>query len=224
MVYVYGGTFTMGGTSEQGDDCDSNELPIHQVTLNGFYVGKTEVTRALWKAVLGNNQVYNENDTKPVDFVSWNDCLLFIEKLNQLTGKSFRLPTEAEWEYAARGGNRKSDCKFSGSNYLDEVAWYASNSDGKTHPVNEKRSNEIGLYDMSGNLCEWCADWYGCYSASPQTNPLGPSVGMYKILRGGSWVNGPNYCRVSKRDHALPDFSSGNVGFRLALIPDGSFA
>jgi formylglycine-generating enzyme required for sulfatase activity len=220
MVYVDGGTFTMGGTTEQGDDCDNNELPIHQVTLNGFYVGETEVTRALWKAVRGSNQDYNESDMRPVDFVSWNDCQLFIDKLNQLTGKSFRLPTEAEWEYAARGGNRKSNFKFSGSNHLDEVAWYASNSDGRTHSVKGKRSNEIGLYDMSGNLCEWCADWHGYYSASPQTNPLGPSAGMYKILRGGSWANGPSYCRVSKRDYASPDFKSSNVGFRLALIPD----
>ena len=217
MIKVEGGTFTMGATSEQTDFADNDEYPAHQVTLGSYAIGKTEVTQALWKAVMGNNPSSFQGDNLPVECVSWNDCQAFIQKLNQLTGKNFRLPTEAEWEFAARGGNKSQGCKYAGSNSSAEVAWYEYNSSSKTHPVATRQPNELGIYDMSGNVWEWCQDWYGDYSSLSQTNPQGPSTGSYRVRRGGSWRNDARYCRVSDRFINDPDYRTYHLGFRLCL-------
>ena len=217
MVYVEGGTFTMGATSEQGSDAYNWEKPAHSVALSSFYIGKTEVTQELWQAVMGSNPSEFKGAKRPVENVSWDDCQEFISKLNQKTGKQFRLPTEAEWEYAARGGNSSQGYKYSGSNSVDDVAWYEDNSGSTTHEVATKRANELGLYDMSGNVLEWCSDWYGSYSSSAQTNPTGPSSGSNRVLRGGSWRNLAGSCRVSDRKDFSPGFRFHHLGLRLAL-------
>ena len=217
MVYVSGGTFTMGATSEQGSDAYNDEKPTHSVTLSSFYLCKYEVTQALWQAVMGENPSNLKGDNLPVEQVSWDDCQTFITRLNNLTGKNFRLPTEAEWEYAARGGNRSRGYKYSGSNVLSDVAWYDDNSGDKTHPVGSKSPNELGLYDMSGNVREWCSDWYGTYSSTAQTNPTGSSSGSLRVLRGGSWFSVARNCRSSSRHHDVPDGRFYLLGLRLAL-------
>ena len=216
MVWVDGGTFRMGATSEQGSEI-SDEKPVHSVTLSGYYIGKTEVTQALWQAVMGSNPSYFEGDDLPVEQVSWDDCQEFIRKLNSLTGQNFRLPTEAEWEFACRGGNNSRGYKYSGSNYIDNVAWYDGNSGWKTHPVATKSPNELGIYDMSGNVWEWCADWYGDYSSGRQTNPKGPYGGSGRVNRGGSWYNFARNCRSSIRIDDYPTYRDDLLGLRLAL-------
>ncbi|MCK9302593.1 MAG: SUMF1/EgtB/PvdO family nonheme iron enzyme [Bacteroidales bacterium] len=227
MMPVQGGTFTMGCTSEQGSDCCGSEKPSHRVTVSSFYIGKYEVTQKLWEAVMGNNPSGFKGGNLPVEKVSWNDCQEFIRKLNSKTGKTFRLPTEAEWEYAARGGNKSNGYKYSGSNTLRDVAWFGQwngntydngNSGEKTHSVGSKSPNELGIYDMSGNVYEWCQDWYGDYSSGSQTNPTGPSSGSSRVLRGGSWFNYARYCRVSNRNYDYPDCRYFNDGFRLILV------
>ena len=217
MVYVAGGTFTMGCTYEQGDDCDNDEKPAHQVTLSSFNIGKYEVTQAQWKQVMGSNPSSFKGDNLPVENVSWNDVQEFIRKLNALTGKRYRLPTEAEWEFAARGGNQSRGYKYSGSNTIGNVAWYYDNSGSKTHPVGTKSANELGIYDMSGNVWEWCSDWYGAYSSSAQTNPKGPTTGSGRVFRGGSWDNNAGGCRVSDRRYLTPGYSYYVLGIRLTL-------
>ena len=217
MVKIKGGTFRMGATSEQSN-YDNDEKPVHSVTLSDYYMGETEVTQELWEAVMGSNPSrFMGDNQRPVERVSWDDCQEFIKKLNQLTGKEFRLPTEAEWEYAARGGKYSRGYKYSGSNNSDEVAWYGTNSGDKTHPVATKKANELGLYDMSGNVLEWCNDWYGDYHSNSQTNPTGPSQGEYRVLRGGSWDFNDGGVRVSDRLNFTPDFRYDNQGLRLAL-------
>ena len=219
MVRVEGGTFTMGCTPEQGDDCYDWEKPAHSVTLSNYYMGETEVTQALWKAVMGSNPSCFKGDNLPVEQVSWYDAQEFIEKLNRLTGRTFRLPTEAEWEYAARGGSKSRGYKYSGSNSIDAVAWYYGNSAEKTHSVKGKQANELGLYDMSGNVYEWCSDWYGDYSSSLQRDPGGPFIGSDRVLRGGCWRNNAQNCRVSYRDYIAPSYRSFSLGFRLVFVP-----
>ena len=223
MVPVDGGTFVMGATAEQGSDAYDWEYPTHQVTLSGYCIGETEVTQELWKAVMGSNPSYYQGDlNSPVERVSWNDCQTFITKLNQLTGENFRLPTEAEWEYAARGGNKSQGFKFAGSNTLDEVAWYSSNSSHQTHPVASKAPNELGLYDISGNVDEWCQDWYGTYNNDAQVNPTGQISGSYHVIRGGNWKNGTSNCRVSFRGRTYDSYNW--LGLRLAMYDYSSFA
>ena len=220
MIKVEGGTFSMGATSEQGSDAYDDEKPVHSVTLSDYYIGETEVTQELWQAVMGSNPSWFKGDNqRPVERVSWNDCQKFIKKLNQLTGKEFRLPTEAEWEYAARGGKYSKDYvyKYSGSKNADEVAWYSYNSRGETHPVKTKKANKLGLYDMSGNVWEWCNDWYGSYQSNSQINPTGPSKGERRVLRGGSWNYGDRIVRVSNRGSNTPGRSLSHHGLRLAL-------
>ena len=217
MVPVAGGTFTMGATSEQGTNIDSNEKPTHQVTLSSYMIGKTEVTQELWLAVMGSKPSYFRGDNLPVEQVSWDDCQKFITKLNALTGKNFRLPTEAEWEYAARGGNMSQGYKYSGSNEIGDVAWYDNNSGNKTHSVATKAPNELGIYDMSGNLWEWCSDWYGSYSSTAQTNPTGPDSGSNRIIRGGSWGHELLDCRVATRGAIGQTSRSIGFGLRLAF-------
>lgn len=219
MIAVKGGTFTMGATSEQGSDAYDWEKPTHQVTLSDYYIGETEVTQALWKAVMGSNPSDFSGTNLPVEWVSWDDCQTFITKLNQLTGKNFRLPTEAEWEYAARGGQKSRGYKYAGSNTLSDVAWYTDNSDSKTHPVKQKQANELGLYDMSGNVWEWCQDWLGSYSSNAQTNPTGPSSGSDRVARGGGWYNSASICRVACRYGSSPGFRDNSLGFRVVLLP-----
>ena len=218
MVKVDGGTFTMGATPEQESDAFGNEYPTHRVTLDSYYIGKYEVTQEQWMVVMGNNPSSSKGTNKPVEWVSWNDCQKFIERLNQLTGLKFRLPTEAEWEYAARGGNKSKGYKYSGSNTISYVAWYNGNSEDETHKVGTKAPNELGLYDMSGNVWEWCSDWYDrfYYSSRPSTNPTGPTSGSNRVYRGGNWLNDAQFCRVSYRDRGDPgDRRYGGVGFRL---------
>ena len=216
MVCVEGGTFTMGATAEQGSDVDIDEKPTHQVTLSTYYIGKYEVTQAEWKAVMGTNPSRNKGDNLPVECVSWYDCQEFIRKLNELTGKQFRLPTEAEWEYAARGGNKSNKTKYAGGSDIDNVGWHLNNNNN-THPVGLKRPNELGLYDMSGNVSEWCQDWFGSYSSTSQTNPQGPGSGRDRVLRGGSWLDNARYCRLSCRSGCDPGQELRYRGLRLAL-------
>ncbi len=234
MVAVEGGTFTMGASDDDTEAYDW-EKPAHQVALSSYCIGETEVTQELWQAVMGSNPSYftpsygyDENLQHPVEQVSWDDCQTFIAKLNQMTGKTFRLPTEAEWEYAARGGNQSQGYKYAGSNTIDDVAWYKVNAndvgsnspDFGTHAVATKAPNELGLYDMSGNVCEWCQDWWESYSSDAQTNPTGPVEGSIRVDRGGGWEVSSGLCRVSYRFHYPPSFSYRFLGLRLALDPD----
>ncbi len=216
MVQVDGGTFTMGATSEQ-ESPYNDEKPAHQVTLSSYMIGETEVTQELWQAVMGSNPSYFGGAKYPVEEVSWDDCQEFIKKLNQLTDGHFRLPTEAEWEFAARGGNRSKKTQYAGGSNLGSVAWYEGNSGNTTHDVATKSPNELGLYDMSGNVWEWCQDWYGSYSSSAQTNPTGPSSGSCRVLRGGSWLNNARRCRVATRDRGAPSYRDDYLGLRLAF-------
>lgn len=216
MKFVEGGTFQMGNDNGYADN---DEKPVHRVTLGDYYMGETEVTQALWKAVMGSNPSYFKGDNLPVENVSWNDCQEFIRKLNQKTGKNFRLPTEAEWEFAARGGKKSQGYKYAGSNRIGNVARYVDNSSNKTHSVKTKKANELGLYDMSGNVFEWCQDWYGSdyYSKSSTSNPKGASSGSNHVLRGGSWGNYAKGCRVSFRNDSAPESKGGDLGVRLCL-------
>jgi len=219
MVFVQGGTFTMGCTSEQGSDCDADESPSHRVTVSDFYIGKYEVTQKQWKAVMGNNPSYHKGDNLPVESVSWLDIQKFVKRLNAQTGKHYRLPTEAEWEYASRGGNRSNGYKYSGSNVIGNVAWYDGNSGSETHPVGTKFPNELGIYDMSGNVWEWCSDWSGSYGSSAQNNPVGATTGSSRVLRGDGFNYGARYCRVSYRDGDYPGYRGCINGFRLVSLP-----
>ena len=216
MVRVEGGTFTMGATAEQGSDASYDEKPTHQVTLSTYYIGKYEVTQAEWYAVMGTNPSEFKGDNLPVENVTWYECQEFIRKLNELTGKQFRLPTEAEWEYAARGGKRSYGAKYAGGD-IDNVGWYSGNSNNTTHPVGLKRANELGLYDMTGNVWEWCQDWYGSYSSISQTNPQGPATGYRRVLRGGAWDFDASGCCLSCRISGEPGIRRFNLGLRLAL-------
>ncbi len=253
MVFVEGGSFKMGAqsTDPNGENYDSeacgNEQPVHNVTLSDYYIGETEVTQVLWEAVMGTTVAQQQKrrtnfppvervaSYDPMAYITWNDCQVFIKNLNQLTGMTFRLPTEAEWEYAARGGNKSRGYKYSGSNTIDEVAWYDDNAfngwsgivkqDWEPRRVGTKNANELGIYDMSGNVYEWCSDWYGSYSSSSQTNPTGPTSGSDRVLRGGNWFRDEMSCRVSDRRSFSPYYNSDysgtydEFGFRLALCP-----
>ena len=218
MVEVEGGTFTMGATPEQGSYPNDNEKPAHQVTLSDYYIGETEVTQALWLAVMGSNPSQHQGDLNyPVERVSWNECQIFISKLNEMTGLNFRMPTEAEWEYAARGGKYSHSHMYAGSDLVDEVAWNYDNSGNLTHLVATKRANELGLYDMSGNVGEWCQDWFGPYSEVSQTNPTGPETGSNRAYRGGFFQVQAPLCRVATRFQFYPSATPPYVGLRLAL-------
>lgn len=227
MKRVEGGTFWMGANNGgwfknnevQNFDPDalSNERPVHETKLDGFYLGETPVTQVLWEAVMGKNPSYFKGDDLPVENVSWNDCQEFIVRLNFITAKNFRLPTEAEWEFAARGGVRGKGCKYAGSDCIENVAWYNYFKEGKPHVVKQKQPNELGLYDMSGDVWEWCQDKYGDYDGSYQSNPQGPTNGAFCVLRGGCWNDSARYCRVSSRYYLTPDDRYRCYGFRLAL-------
>ena len=220
MIKVKGGTFLMGSNDSEAFN---DEMPVHSVTLSDYYIGETEVTQELWEAVMGTNPSFFSGSNNPVESVSWDDCQEFIAKLNDLTGLEFRLPTEAEWEYAARGGNKSEGYKYAGSNTIHEVAWYRANAYDVeysspaygTHSVGTKSPNELGIYDMSGNVYEWCSDWYGEYSSSSQTNPTGSTSGSYRVARGGSFGSSVQYCRVASRNISTPDTRINPLGFRL---------
>ena len=214
MVAIEGGSFMMGS-----NDGYENEKPVHRVTISDFYMGKTEVTQALWKAVMGDNPSNFRGDNLPVESVSWEGVHEFIKELNRLTGKKYRLPTEAEWEYAAGGGLNKRT-KYVGTDAMQSVsnyAWYDSNSGGITHEVATKFPNSLGLYDMSGNVREWCGDWYGRYSINDQVNPTGASSGLCRVARGGSWYNFLSECCI--HDRYTPGHASYTLGLRLSLVP-----
>lgn len=221
MILVEGGTFTMGATPEQTGDASQNEYPAHQVTLSDFYIGEKEVTQELWNAVMGIDEESNPSVFKgakrPVESVSWHDCQEFIRKLNEITNRKFRLPTEAEWEYAARGGNESENNKYAGDNSIGDVAWYLNNSEYCTHEVGLRHPNELKLYDMSGNVLEWCNDWYEDYSSDSQMNPTGASFGLRRVYRGGCWFDKEGDCRVSYRGSGAPDHLNRYLGLRLAL-------
>jgi formylglycine-generating enzyme required for sulfatase activity len=219
MVQVAGGTFTMGCTSEQGSGCGNDEKPRHLVTIKSFSISKYEVTQAHWQEVMGSNPSYFKGcDNCPVETVSWDDVQDFISRLNRQTGVHYRLPTEAEWEYAARGGIKSKGYKYSGSNTISDVAWYRDNSSKKSHEVGTKQANELGLFDMSGNVEEWCSDWYGMYysDSGNQNNPKGQKSGTYRVIRGGSWNGYDDLFRVTSRGMLTPENRIGNKGFRLA--------
>ena len=222
MVYVENGIFEMGAQSvnpsEPNYDSEAweREGPVHLVTLSDYYIGETEVTQELWQAVMGNNPSHFVGGQKPVEQITWYDCKTFISRLNQLTGMKFRLPTEAEWEFAAKGGNESQGYKYSGSDNIDDVAWYSA--DGKkTRDVKTKSPNELGVYDMCGNVMEWCQDLFGDYSSAPQTNPKGSLSGTDNIVRGGCCLSNATYCRMTIRSFFNPGGMSYGIGFRLAL-------
>lgn len=228
MVFVKGGGLYLGCTSGSGS-CSSDEIPSHYVTLSDYYVGETEVTQALWKAVMGyNNNPSNwQGDRLPVEMVSWTDCNEFVSRVNSLLaeqlpqGYRFALPSEAQWEYAARGGQKSSGSLYAGSNNVNFVAWYSDNSGSRTHEVKLKAPNELGLYDMSGNVWEWCEDWYSSswYSDNVNwTDPVNAFAGSYRVLRGGSWSYNASRCRVSNRYNDTAGSRNSYGGFRLALV------
>ena len=219
MVYVEGGAFWMGCTDEQGKECRDSESPLHNVTVSSFYIGKYEITQKQWKTMMGKNPSLHKGDDHPVENISWNDVQEFIIRLNAATGKKYRLPTEAEWEYAARGGSNSKGFRYSGSNFLKDVGWYEGRKKEKTHPVGTKQPNELGIYDMSGNVQEWCHDWYDKYNSNAQTNPAGPSSGSGRVLRGGKWNSSEQNCRVSARSRYSPNSHGSNdyFGFRVVL-------
>lgn len=253
MVFVKGGTFMMGCTSEQSN-CDDDEKPVHQVTVSDFRMGKYELTVAQFKHFIDETSYKTDAEKKgfsyfwtgsewkkksgvnwkcdaagntrpqseynhPVIHVSWNDAIEYCKWLSRKTSKKYRLPTEAEWEYAARGGSAGSPTLYAGSNNIVEVAWYSENSGGKTHPVGQKKPNELGLHDMAGNVWEWCNDWHGNYGSGNQSNPKGSSTGSGRVLRGGGWNYGARICRVANRDYFDPAYGGNDSGFRLVLAP-----
>jgi formylglycine-generating enzyme required for sulfatase activity len=214
MVRIEGGAFLMGSN----DGVDDAAKPVHTVQVSTFAIGKYEITQAQWKAVMHKNPSHFSNcDNCPVENVSWNDLQEFIKKLNEQTGQHFRLPTEAEWEYAAKGGNKSNYYQYSGGNSISLVSWYGLNSGNRTHPVGKKNANELGIFDMSGNVMEWCEDWYdpAYYKKSPYENPTGPNSGKLKVIRGGSWVFREHYSSTTYRSCMTPDYRSNFFGFRL---------
>ena len=223
MVKVSGGTFMMGFSESDMPfakfSAPENEKNAHEVTLDDFEIGKTEVTAALWKAVMGSLPYLNDPEDlqKPVGNVSWFDCKQFILRLNSLTGRKFCLPTEAEWEYAARGGKLSKHSGFSGSNDAGIAMWFVDNAKMEKHDVATKKPNELGIYDMSGNVWEWCNDYGENYVNDAQTNPVGPEEGSMRVIRGGSCASKWDACRISNRSFIPPENVKSTFGFRLAI-------
>ena len=217
MIEVVGDSFKMGGSD---GEALNREKPIHEVSVQSFYIGEFPVTQELWQAVMNNNPSNFKELKRPVEQVSWNDTQDFLKKLNEVTGKDYRLPTEAEWEFAARGGIHSEEYIYAGSDRLTEVGWYRENSGRETHPVGKKSANELGIYDMSGNVWEWVEDqWHDDYQDAPTDGSawVDADQGAYRVCRGGSWLRNARYCRVSFRDFNSPGFRGNSLGFRLAL-------
>lgn len=232
MVYVEGGTFVMGCTGEQGGECESDESPNRQTTVGSFYIGMLEVTQGQWQKVMGttiyqqrdrsnsNLSIYGVGPDYPMYYVSWEEAKEFCARLSRQTGKTYRLATEAEWEYAARGGKKNEGTKYSGGWSIDDVAWYDGNSGASTHPCGTKRANALGIYDMSGNVREWCEDWYASqYLQYDNNNPKGATSGSGRVCRGGGWFDNAEDCRVSVRNGYAPSNSYNILGFRVVLVP-----
>jgi formylglycine-generating enzyme required for sulfatase activity len=220
MVLVSGGTFEMGCNLSPLQECAFDEKPTHQVSITPFLLGKYEVTQEQWTDVMGSNPShFSDCATCPVENVSWEEVQAFISRLNAQTGSSYRLPTEAEWEFASRNGSGSGSNLFSGSSQADAVAWFLDNGEGIPHPVGQKAANGLGIHDMTGNVSEWCSDWFGKYEATAQYNPSGPQDGKYKVVRGGSVFSKQEYCRVTDRMSLLPTQRNEGTGFRLALNP-----
>lgn len=223
MQRVEGGVFIMGGTKEQHREAISSDLPTHTVALDAYYMASTEVTQALWQAVMTDWFVSDEWNTPnhPITDVNWHDCQVFIERLDSITGMPFRLPTEAEWEFAARGGNKSKGYRFAGGDVVDSVSWGLNNAGFRAHSVGSRQPNELGLYDMTGNVSEWCSDWYGRYHLGTEPNPKGAAEGEWKVVRGGSFDNCKDNSHVSRRDWYAPTEAMNYCGLRLALtLPD----
>ena len=220
MVWVEGGTFTMGSNDGNGvEQHYESTRPEHRVSVGGFYMADSEVSQALWQAVMGENPSKFVGDSLPVEQVSWNEAQQFVTLLSQMTGLRFRLPTEAEWEYAARGGVHSAGRPYAGCDrkMMGAYAWFCANSDGHTHAVRRLRPNELGLYDMSGNVAEWCSDWLSDYTAEPQANPRGPRNGESRILRGGHYNSTSPACAVFDRGWYVPDGKKEYYGLRLVM-------
>ena len=217
MVVVAGGTFEMGGIETYGEQCYPDEFPKHTVTVDDYYIGQFEVTQELYKFVMGYNPSHFVGDSLPVDNISWVDAKTFIHELNKMTGKQYRLPTEAEWEFAARGGRWSQDLNYSGSDDLNAVGWCDGNSGRRTHAVGTKAPNELDIYDMCGNVYEWCQDRYAIYKADPQTNPQGPDFGKARVMRGGSWRSEARNWRNTYRSSEDYEARILNCGLRLAM-------
>ena len=217
MVQIEGGTFEMGGIETYGEQCYPDEFPKHTVTVDDYYIGQFEVTQELYKFVMGYNPSHFVGDSLPVDNISWVDAKTFIHELNKMTGKQYRLPTEAEWEFAARGGRWSQDLNYSGSDDLNAVGWCDGNSGRRTHAVGTKAPNELDIYDMCGNVYEWCQDRYAIYKADPQTNPQGPDFGKARVMRGGSWRSEARNCRNTYRSSEDYEARILNCGLRLAM-------
>ena len=225
MIFVEGGTFTMGCTSEQGGECWSDEKPTRETTVGSFHIGMLEVTQSQWEKVMGtsldqqrskagDSKTYGVGADYPMYYVSWEEANEFCRRLSRQTGRNYSLPTEAEWEYAARGGNRNEGTKYSGSSIVDDVAWYSSNSNSTTHLCGTKLPNALDIYDMSGNVWEWCEDWCGDYQQYDKNNPKGPSSGSFHRVRGGCWKFSASCCRVAFRNSGGGGRSSCH-GFRV---------
>ena len=231
MIWVEGGVFMMGCTNEQSADCNSVEENVHRVELDGFYIGMLEVTQSQWEKVVGTNiysQQYKVGASRtcgvgsdyPMYYVSWEEAMEFCRLLSNKTGKTYTLPTEAQWEYAARGGTKADGAKYAGNHMVDLVAWYAGNSDGSTHPCGSKSPNALGIFDMCGNVFEWCKDWYKSgYESHDTNNPTGPLSGSHRVLRGGCWFRDASSCRVAFRYRRSPGDRGSGVGFRVVLLP-----
>ena len=233
MIYVEGGTFMMGASSGDSDAKDW-EKPAHQGILDSYYIAEFEVTQSQWKKIMvttvyqqrdkedSSNSMRGVGDNYPMYYVSYEEARRFCKELSLFTGRTYLLPTEAQWEFAARGGNKgkNSDNKYSGSYSIDAVAWYDNNSNSSTHPVGQKRANQLGIYDMSGNVWEWCSDRFGSYSSDSQTNPTGPSSGPSRVLRGGGLSSDAGFSRISHRRTQYPSHRDSDSGFRVVCIPE----
>ena len=219
MQKIEGGLFIMGGTPEQHNEVISTDLPTHTVSMHTYYIGTTEVTQCLWLAIMSEWYISDEWNipNQPITDITWYDCQEFIRRLNNITGLPFRLPTEAEWEFAARGGNISRGYRFAGGNKIEDVSWGLSNAGFRKHNVGERKPNELGLYDMTGNVSEWCSDWYGMYYLGTEPNPQGVKEGELKVVRGGSFDNCKDNSYLSRREYYNPNEAMNYCGFRLAL-------